>query len=1091
MSIEKKDARGKVIYSRDEAGEDFHKYDEHGREIYSYYFDGSGHFSEFDEHGRETKRVVFDLSVTTYDGNGEWSSTAYEYDENGNLLRERAYTTNYDLYREQIRTNNNEIRAQNGQSSQPQKQLSKARQALVDRVLERLDKGAMPWDNGMKGIAAPRNAVSGKHYRGMNLLNLMLAGKEDPRWITFNQATDANYKVKKGAKGVPIELYKTLDKRTGKDADLAAIKEEIKGMSFEERQAFKRENLQSFARSYYVFNASDVVGIEPYKSPELSPADISARNERIEAVIAGSQAPIFYDGNGRNFYESALDEIHLTARAAFTSDEFFYNTALHEMAHSTGHSSRLKRKMGNGFGSPEYAREELVAEMASVMTAAELGLNHSDRIIENSAEYVRSWAQLIRDNPQTLIDATFDASRATDYICEHERQREQVQEKTQKESLQSSVKEWYARTYPTDELASTLNEKTTFDDVRHTILDGKDIYATLGGSADSVIRERVFHGLADVLGIDYGAVYNDWLDNTEMPETRLERYTRNRKQEAKTQKESGTWAAERDGKPVIIGEWEKHDISEQSQEPTTSKHTKPLMVNFYAGPGSGKTTAALELTAALKKAGYNVEYVSEYAKELVLENKLKDLDNQEHVTDEQYKRFDRLRGSVDVIVTDSPVLLGLVYGEGKISDEYIKQVKGYYNSFDNFNMLVARPKDASFQQEGRVHDAQQSVELDGKIKSMLDNQGVFYGSYKRDDIAKTVERIGQTYSRLYGEQIGKTQKENAANTPPAPAKKPYEFKTNLDNIPNAMKALPNWVAFRTETTDSGKIKKILLSPNKGASSVEYLKWAKSDDSTTWATFDKAVAFAKKYKLDGLAFSMSGSGMTCIDLDKHLDEQGKPSELAQKFIDAAKGTYIEKSVSGRGLHIFYMGSRPNGYQLVNKEKELENYDSARFISMTGNLYDGSARTPTVPSSELNNLLKSNLKPVQQHVAQSKPLGMDDNALIEKIRSSSRGRDFDALWRGELILTKDDGSGDPSRCDYMLCNMLGFFSGGDVAQVERLIKSSGLYRPDKPDKYYAMTARKACDGLTKVYTPPAKSNNTKKNNGKPGGNGSGGR
>ncbi|MDE7107278.1 MAG: ssDNA-binding domain-containing protein, partial [Clostridiales bacterium] len=652
------------------------------------------------------------------------------------------------------------------------KQLNKARQALVDRVLSRLDEGAIPWDNGMKGFAAPRNAVSGKHYRGMNLLNLMLAGKDDPRWITFNQATDAGYKVKKGAHGVPIELYKTIDKRTGKDADIAAIKEEIKDLTFTERQAFKKENLQTFARTYHVFNASDVIGIEPYRAPTLAPADISARNERIEAVIAGSQAPIFYDGNGRNFYESALDEIHLTNRAAFTSDEFFYNTALHEMAHSTGHSSRLKRKMGNGFGSPEYAREELVAEMASVLIAAEFGLNHSDRVIENSAEYVRSWAKDIRDNPQTLIDASFDASRATDYICDFERQRAQTQEKTQKESVQSS----------------------------------------------------------------------------------------------------GTWVAERDGKRVIVGEWEKHDISEQSNEPRNN-------------------------------------------------------------------------------------------------------------------------------------------------------------------------------------QKEKTQKEKAqpAKQQSAPA---ATFKTNLDNIPDSMKALPNWVAFRTETLENGKVKKILLSPNKGASSVDYLKWAKADDPTTWATFDKAAAFAKKYNLNGLAFAMSGSGMTCIDLDHHLDEQGKPSELAQKYISAAQGTYIEKSVSGRGLHIFYAGTRPSGHQNRNISLDLETYDSVRFMSMTGNLYENAPKEVAAPSAELTNLLKSNLSKLQQYSAPGTPLGMSDNALIEKIRSSKRGYEFDALWRGE------DVAGDHSVSDFKLCNMLAFFSGGDAAQVERCFRASGLYRPEKGDAYVRRTAEKAC-------------------------------
>ena len=700
-----------------------------------------------------------------------------------------------------------------------------------------------------------------------------------------------------------------------------------------------------------------------------------------------------YDGNGRNFYSLLSDDIHLTERAAFKSDEFFYNAALHERAHSTGHSSRLNRNLSGTFGSKAYAREELVAELSSVLIAAELGLDHSERVIENSAEYVRSWAKDIREDPQTLIDAVFDASRATDYVCDRERQREQAQEKTQKE----------------------------------------------------------------------------------LPE-------------------SGAWVADKDGKRVVIGTWETHDISEQAKAAPTA-HRKPLMVNFYAGPSSGKTTAALELTAALKKAGYNVEYVSEYAKELVLENRTVELNDQKHVTDEQYRRFDRIRDSADVIVTDSPILLGLVYGDGIIDDGYAKQIRSYYDSFDNFNMLMTRPKDATFQTEGRIHDEKQSIALDGAIKSMLDTQGVFYGSYKRDDIAKTVERIGQTYARLYGEQVGKTQKESNTATPPELPQEPYKFKTNLDNIPDAMKALPNWVAFRTHWQYNDKknkyeLKKEPISPNqpRAVSDAMYLKWAKSDDPTTWATFEKAVVLAKRYKLDGLAFAMGGSGITCIDLDHHLDEYGKPSELAQKFIDAAQGTYIEKSVSGRGLHIFYAGNRPDGYQNRNIGLDLETYDSARFMSMTGNLYDGATKEINPPSAELNSLLKSKLAKVQQYAAPSMPLGMDDNALIDKIRDSKVGREFDALMRGENLC------GDHSVSDFKLCNMLAFFSGGDAAQVERCFRSSGLYRPQKGDAYARRTAEKACSTLSKRYDPSAFSTrngkNTEKNNGKPSGSGGSG-
>lgn len=179
------------------------------------------------------------------------------------------------------------------------------------------------------------------------------------------------------------------------------------------------------------------------------------------------------------------------------------------------------------------------------------------------------------------------------------------------------------------------------------------------------------------------------------------------------------------------------------------KAKMPLIVNMFAGPGAGKTTAALELTAALKKKGFNVEYVPEYAKELVLENKLDLLADQVHVTDEQYHRLDRLRNSgVEIIVTDSPVLLGKIYGAGKISDDYDKKITEYYNSFDNFNLVVKRGD--SYQTEGRIETLDEAKKKDTEIVSLLRTNDIFYGNYHHNEIDTTVERIETTFNRLYG-----------------------------------------------------------------------------------------------------------------------------------------------------------------------------------------------------------------------------------------------------------------------------------------------------------------------------------------------------
>lgn len=196
----------------------------------------------------------------------------------------------------------------------------------------------------------------------------------------------------------------------------------------------------------------------------------------------------------------------------------------------------------------------------------------------------------------------------------------------------------------------------------------------------------------------------------------------------------------------------------QIQSADKDLHKNTLVVNFYAGPGAGKTTAALELTAALKKAGYDVEYVSEYAKELVREGKLDVLDDQKAVIEEQYKRLHNMAvNGVEIIVTDSPLLLGQVYGQGKIDEAYHKKIREYYDSFDNFNLRVVRTEDATYQQEGRVENEAQAKDLDERIRTMLKENKAFYGNYQRDEIAKTVERINQTYNRLYGEHKEKIE----------------------------------------------------------------------------------------------------------------------------------------------------------------------------------------------------------------------------------------------------------------------------------------------------------------------------------------------
>lgn len=176
-----------------------------------------------------------------------------------------------------------------------------------------------------------------------------------------------------------------------------------------------------------------------------------------------------------------------------------------------------------------------------------------------------------------------------------------------------------------------------------------------------------------------------------------------------------------------------------------------LLINLYAGPGAGKTTGALALAAELKKRGIDTEYVPEFAKELVLDGRTDLLQNQEFVTETQQSRLERLRGKVDVIVTDSPVLLGKVYGAGKISGEYSERISQYHKSFATFNLFMERGD--TYQPHGRVETFEQAKERDTQIKNMLKEEGVFYGTYKHSSFDTIVENITKSLSRINPEAL--------------------------------------------------------------------------------------------------------------------------------------------------------------------------------------------------------------------------------------------------------------------------------------------------------------------------------------------------
>ena len=178
-----------------------------------------------------------------------------------------------------------------------------------------------------------------------------------------------------------------------------------------------------------------------------------------------------------------------------------------------------------------------------------------------------------------------------------------------------------------------------------------------------------------------------------------------------------------------------------------SQNKQPIVINGYGGPGAGKSTACMEITAALKKEGYNAEYVQEYAKELVYEKDMEMLDgspeHQYEILKEQTRRMDRLYDQVDFIVTDSPVMLNTIYNK-QLTPEYESLVNELQGEYINYSFFMERDV-SNFEEEGRIHNLTESIEKDNEIKDMLQKNEIKYKTYNHENVNEIViyEKINE------------------------------------------------------------------------------------------------------------------------------------------------------------------------------------------------------------------------------------------------------------------------------------------------------------------------------------------------------------
>lgn len=261
----------------------------------------------------------------------------------------------------------------------------------------------------------------------------------------------------------------------------------------------------------------------------------------------------------------------------------------------------------------------------------------------------------------------------------------------------------------------------------------------------------------------------------------------------------------------------------------------------------------------------------------------------------------------------------------------------------------------------------------------------------------------------------------------------------LDNIPDELKRLRQWVCFEAKPRE-GHWGKSMISPITG-------KFAKSNAPETWTDFDTALSYAQTHKKDGLSFVLT-SGIVFVDID---DVDEKPFEVKEKMIELASQlkTYCESSVSGKGLHFLCYGKLPENCRKKNDALGLEMYDTLRFVCMTGNSVGGVCEIRDL-SDKIGDLNRKYLgKPVDYIPVIRKPATKSDRELIDLISNSRQGAKFKRLYRGDW-----QGSyGSHSSADFALVRILSYWTK-DVAQIDSIFRSSGLFRPkwDKSDGYY---------------------------------------
>ncbi len=271
-----------------------------------------------------------------------------------------------------------------------------AYEAITAQIIAQLESGVVPWRKPWTS-RLPMNLKSQKEYRGINVFLLASQGYASPYWLTYKQAASIGGNVKRGEHGTKIAFWKI---------------GEYRRQNAENGELSDKPSKSILLRHYSVFNVMQCENLPDFGTGR----SVSPIADCESVVSAMPNAPKVTASNSA-WYRPASDTVGIPPISTFHTSEGYYATLFHELAHSTGHGSRVGREgieTLNAFGSESYSKEELVAECAAAMLCGMTGIEKLT--LENSAAYIATWVKRLKADSKLIISAASQAQKAADYI---------------------------------------------------------------------------------------------------------------------------------------------------------------------------------------------------------------------------------------------------------------------------------------------------------------------------------------------------------------------------------------------------------------------------------------------------------------------------------------------------------------------------------------------------------------------------------------------------------------------------------------------------------------------------------------------------